>query len=684
MKTWKWFVLGLGGLALLAGVVVIVVVLGFIFWPSKGPQSAAQSVPQELYGTYTLVRETSGTVPVKGASVTLRLAPANQVIFRAKKPDQIYGDMGTFSVADGRMTIAMRDLEQAATDAEYSFDGTTLVLPIVVLGEGPGTSTWTRRADKADPMTKVSDTFWEHYFTDGPVVALEKAAEGVRKSPDVAAATIGGRTLFISYKNGHEEFFLAPKLPGEAKKPKTEAPPAPESESEAVAEEGAVPGNMWLAQMMPMQGIRGVAGLATGKFDKYSDWLRYQPEPISAGDAPPDKRALLFSPFHSLPHFEHVPDPPPATRPARGRRGTTPAPAPTPTPKKQGTALPVFGEHEKLEEIGKHLEKIDYMVLPYMDAAVDLDLIYKKLHGHNWGVIYFNTHCGEITRPTDDGGVEHAGMLLATGEQIPDAYAESPSDRAAYLERTARAALGGDYERLKHTVIEGMIDESGVYFIALKSQFFKSINCDYSRSLVFLNGCESAKFADFRRDFAARSFVGWSENAQIEMGSRVSEPFFNCITRKTFADREAVFYTINYVNDHYYTPGNPALSRGDNPVEESHRYWAQRAREDARTWNFHNLKVYRQGKSTPEQPFPFHVANLMRVTRRWVVERKGREGLRETLEALDTPNLEVGINGTDFYKQAFDGVNVTREMIEEAKFELAGDGSRPRLTLVEK
>lgn len=72
------------------------------------------------------------------------------------------------------------------------------------------------------------------------------------------------------------------------------------------------------------------------------------------------------------------------------------------------------------------------------------------------------------------------------------------------------------------------------------------------------------------------------------------------------------------------------------------------------------------------------------ISRWWVCERKGRKGLDETVAALyrcDKKN--VGITGGEFCKNAFNGVEVPNNQIDEVKGELCG-GILGRFTLIEE
>lgn len=99
---------------------------------------------QGLTGTYRLVKDSDGRAPKAKATITLMLAAGGRLSLKAVQPGEVVEDRGTWKVSGDRITLRLVDMEKAATNAAYSFDGNTLVLPLRMMSDDPGTSTWMR------------------------------------------------------------------------------------------------------------------------------------------------------------------------------------------------------------------------------------------------------------------------------------------------------------------------------------------------------------------------------------------------------------------------------------------------------------------------------------------------------------------------------------------------------------
>ena len=102
----------------------------------------------DISGTYVVVQDSDGTRPKAGATVTLVLDKGTLSV-RAVSADDELTDSGTYSVRDGRMTIAFVEQGISATDQPYKFDGDTLEIPVKMFSEGAGSSTWKRTDGQA-------------------------------------------------------------------------------------------------------------------------------------------------------------------------------------------------------------------------------------------------------------------------------------------------------------------------------------------------------------------------------------------------------------------------------------------------------------------------------------------------------------------------------------------------------
>ena len=100
-------------------------------------------------GTYTLVNDSDGTRPKKGAVVTITFkgSKSGTLSMKAEQPGETVTDTGKFNVSGENITIQFREMEWQAKGASFQLDGCNLVLPFKALGGslGPGTSTWLKQ-----------------------------------------------------------------------------------------------------------------------------------------------------------------------------------------------------------------------------------------------------------------------------------------------------------------------------------------------------------------------------------------------------------------------------------------------------------------------------------------------------------------------------------------------------------
>ncbi len=105
---------------------------------------------QGLQGTYVLVRDSDGTVPKKGAVVTLSFKGGNSgtLSMSAVQPGEQVADTGKYSAQAGLITIEFKEMEWEAAKQPFALAGCTLTLPFKALDgtPGPGTSTWQKQA----------------------------------------------------------------------------------------------------------------------------------------------------------------------------------------------------------------------------------------------------------------------------------------------------------------------------------------------------------------------------------------------------------------------------------------------------------------------------------------------------------------------------------------------------------
>jgi hypothetical protein len=103
----------------------------------------------DIAGSYTLVGDSDGTVPKKGAVITLTLGgdARGSMTVLGTQPGQTVSDSGTYSARGGRITMRFLEMEWRVENQPFQFDGCTLTLPFKALSgtPGPGTSTWLKK-----------------------------------------------------------------------------------------------------------------------------------------------------------------------------------------------------------------------------------------------------------------------------------------------------------------------------------------------------------------------------------------------------------------------------------------------------------------------------------------------------------------------------------------------------------
>jgi len=109
---------------------------------------------QNIAGAYHHVRDSDGSHPKKGATITLTFAGGltGSLKMLAVQPGETEDDTGTYSIQGSRITIHFKEMEWESDRQAFEFDGCTLTLPFKALSgsSGPGTSTW-RRQDPSCP-----------------------------------------------------------------------------------------------------------------------------------------------------------------------------------------------------------------------------------------------------------------------------------------------------------------------------------------------------------------------------------------------------------------------------------------------------------------------------------------------------------------------------------------------------
>ncbi len=634
----------LAGIGCLIIFVAACVVSAAIFYLARGrvkevlksARAGKATASSSLYGSYDLVSESSGWHPAAKARVVLNFIPPGTVALRATRPGESLTDVGTFSVSGSSMTLKLPETGKAAVGASYAYDGKTLTLPIQIFSDSPGTSVWKRINTAPDPLRDAVQNFFGRAAREGRGPAIKALVDELKANPAVSAVKVSGTaTVLVTYRGGYQEFFLAPPVQS------GRGGPARSSGQGGMLRRpgcsGGAGGQVLLAQFLP----QGPPQVFAGGNSSEAAWLANEPEPVSHGDAPPERTALILGAFHTLPVL--IP-------------GTD-----------RYHYFTFADKGENLEVLKGYLEHARYQVDgPHIDRDVTVKLLYEKLKNSRWGVFFFSTH----------GGILPDDAILSTGEEVPVPFSITPETRkefldryfADYLDESVGGGIGREaYQDLRDSIMVGFMYDD-VPFVAVKSRFFRAVGADFSRSLVYLSACESAETNDFRDAMQPRSFAGWSAEVDMELGADMNQQFFRCLSRRTRSDREAYEFAVkNCLGNHHWEQRWKAAGGAEKPLLDARHF-----------------VVIRQGKSRPEAFFTVNQFMMIHTVREWVCQRKGGKGLQESVNALyECKQDESHLTTPEFCKKAFNFMEVPRSQIDEVKDELCG-GAPSRFTLEER
>jgi hypothetical protein len=668
MSKKKLILAGAGCLVLVLGICVSSILVYFLAGNRirqmlKGGGIAGISTGGDLIGGYEMVSESGGWHPAANARVELNFVAPGTVTLRATKPDEFLTDIGTFTISGQSITLELPEVGRRVSNGHFTFEGDNLVLPFQLFNEAPGTSTWKRIGGSGDALSDAIQGSSEVAQQNGREAALKYVAEALRKNPDVKSAKIcGSATVLVTYQDGYQEFYLAPPSSARAKKQDSSLQRENRTGLQHVTHPIARKhrGAMKLLRTQVMlpglgPGPLMIPGGRGGSAEQ--QWLANEPEPVSHGDAPPDRTALILAPFHSLP----------LCIPGTG-----------------GAIHPTFENMgEDLEAIKGYLNDAHYDTSStFVDRQVTVKLIYDKLKEKRWGVFFMATH----------SGFDEGEGILVTGEQVPIPFSGSRKGRRKflddyfqkYLDQNVGGALGQDaYQQLRNSIMVGYVYEDRIPFVAIKSSFFRAVGADFSRSLVVLSACQSAAagFTDpetdqsfpalsFRETMGARSFAGWSTEVNTELSADIDKEFFHCLSRRTRSDREAMQFAIeDCLGPHDWRHRQAAAADSDKPKMDAH-----------------NFMLYRKGKNEPEKYLIDVQLMMSRAARHWTCQFYGGKKLDESVNNLykydpDDPKIEPDL----YFKEAFNRMKVPKEQIDEVKGELCGYGGDPsRFTLEEQ
>lgn len=556
-----------------------------------GSEDAGSSDPEapaagDVSGTWELIADSDGGEPLENTTITLVLKDGTLTV-RAVSPDDELTDDGTYSVADGKMTITFVGQEISATDQPYSVDGDTLEIPVKMFSEGTGSSRWRRAGTTAEGEGSPDDgsddggtdgdrgasgfsaeleSDWDIYDEDYATAAamqtyvqsvneqgmsledaLSAAVAKAKTFPDVASVTVSpnGLNAVIKYDDGGEEDLITERMT----QSEGEATAAIPSVSEPLVSSAAAAAATCPALPASPQGIANVNGRNVaepgreglqpkGGYGVTIYNAASQPKPITSDDSPPtaQRNALIFAPLYNVPH-------------------------PGPRYDRAGNAIvgtwSGFREATDGDDVGcvkASLQRASYKVDTIVgriekkkpvqtgtDALVELT---QKLISTKYGVIYILTHGSAF-----DGNIVKLEMGTLNEEQREKILGNrkinhkemTTLEDAIREDILTRAGLPLD-DDLKRT-IRANVEVNGQLELWVSSDFFRLLrekkNLDFSSTLIFVNACSSAANNGLVTAFDARAYLGWQRPPDMYFASNAAQTFFDALTDKSRSARNA-------------------------------------------------------------------------------------------------------------------------------------------------
>ncbi len=566
------------------------------------PGGATPAAEASLDGTYVVVKDSDGTAPKDGATVTLVLTNGKLSV-HAVADDGELTDTGTYSVKNGKMTIEFVDQQITATDQPYKLDGDTLEIPVKMFSEGAGSSTWKRAAAGAvdaastpagdgeeesatgtlqapEGLSELDanwDLFDDKYATAAAMktffesvndkrmtweASVQAAVDRAKSFSDVAGVDISpnGLNAVIRYKDGHDEDLVTERFSvtdggisasGErTSEPYVSAEPAPAAANPCAALPANPSGTTnTSAGRIAQPGREGVQPRKTlYGVNKYSSKL--QPKPITSADSPPPsaRRALLFAPLYDVPH------------PATVYRGDVSVPG-------TWSGFRAGSGGNNIECITADLERGGYKVETILGRVVNkkpietgiaaLVGLTKKLTSGEYGVIYFMTHGAEITRSgeleqnainLEMGTLSEADQEAVIGERRIR-HEDMTSLEDAIREKILREVGLPLNDDLKRT-IRANINVGGRLELWVSSDYFRLLReekgLSFANTLLIVNACSSAANQGLVNAFEPKAFFGFERPPDLFFSSDAAQEIIDLLPDKARSVRHAWAMWVRY------------------------------------------------------------------------------------------------------------------------------------------
>jgi hypothetical protein len=486
-----------------------------------------------LPGSYTLVGDVGGTQVKAGATITLTLKPNGTLTVHAVQPGQTLDDTGTWSVGGSTIKITVKDMGLSG-QGPYTYDGRTLVLPILIFGSGKGTSRWTRigtGGGSTTPPVIVAGSWDDWDLTEdavaagmkaydearasgaGQEAAVAAAVEVAKQNPNVADVHITDNKInaIVRYQDGTLDYLITERLEagGAGGFLDTRADPATCATLPA-APAGDEPGR---------EAVNPSGGFGVTVYDP-----KIQQKPLTSADTPTAKRALLVAAEYDTPD----------------RGGDTIRDSAGNNIECLEASLTKAG-YQFDTVLGKIESGKPVMTGEQAAYAVTDDLLH-----NTYGVMYFVGHGAWISswKPwVSDSSSYSLGFVNFKDPDLAKVINGRKLNRNVLDELgmaiTDKAGLA--WNKLDPPFFVGAV-EKGLAKLWIRPPFFKQlrdIGRSFSSTLLMFNSCNSGRNPSLAKAAQPKVFFGWKSAMNGDFISDAAETIFDSLTDKVRTARDA-------------------------------------------------------------------------------------------------------------------------------------------------
>ncbi len=502
--------------------------------PANGTADADTSkvkVDEPIQISYQHVSDSSATSPYAAATTRLLFEPGGQVSIYVADDESGLGRHGTYSYADGKLTLHIAS-DEVTVDSTFDLDlnADQPTFPFQAFSTEEGTSTWQREV--LGVMDGTDSVFQAARYDDAVPVPREQAVARAQAYADARVELDGGVL--------GEQSLRAPDA--------HDAPDAPGAPGSGVEPLGPVRLVSARQQSTEAPKIVSTEKFANGVTLVYDDGTRadvvlfsWKSDAAAAGDT----LSLRPSPIASDPRVEV----PTTKSPGDGSAD--------PTNKTALLANPFateFDETQIVADATKTLKDRGYAVTSVQDSAATFEGITAGLgagtSGGTPGFVTLSTHggangsmatsefLGKPGTPAQDQVLYDKMHKVA--ERIDAAY---PGSRTFQLNGKAQQP----FQLLEYS--HGPNDRK--VYVGLSPAYWewiKSEGVSFASSFVFLSSCESDVNPDIRTSVAAKVFAGFSEQANITAAKTAFAYVVEQLARSTRSAEEASYNLVRVVN----------------------------------------------------------------------------------------------------------------------------------------